>query len=497
MRILPDPFNGLHPAFPAWPEDSRRNRAGTLGFIPVAGVLPCTLEIISSFWKRHVLLAASTKAAAYLACGLGLATAAAQSHSRWRERSFLRIQGIEVPKGKMVDRVGFFDLDDAILSGGILALLVSSARRNPSNVLGWKRYLGTFTIGGTYGLGGMLMWNSCENYKTGVDKVAQMSKRDQEVLEQRKKWMPIVNSQLLQHSAESALQTIGRNKQTAGVPGVVNPNAARSPSGGASGSHGSGLQPQGSGPVLGTEILNGGPHTLLQHPDSPEPIPRPETNYQWTSEHEIEDLEEHIGKLRERRQRLAQESELLWAWLSEKEAEYYNSSESKTDATNTSYLQRYLKVLSASHRKTWEEVSMLDWMIADSKKRVKQRRSALDSQGQVTWRATPPDTSAVTVPSFALVAIRGFVGLSEAHEAQALQNKTAMAMRLADPDWDGENQIFHPVKQKMMSEKEVYVDIEKALDEQLKELAADRQVCKEIMADSEKRARAHENSPRR
>lgn len=95
------------------------------------------------------------------------------------------------------------------------------------------------------------------------------------------------------------------------------------------------------------------------------------------------------------------------------------------------------------------------------------------------------------------MAIRGYLGLSQQSEAQLLENKTAMAMRLADPDFDPESQVFNPIKQKMSSEKEVFVDVKEMLDKQLEEMEAERKVCQEIMAESEKRAKALENSPTR
>ncbi|KAF2169848.1 hypothetical protein M409DRAFT_52340 [Zasmidium cellare ATCC 36951] len=461
MRVLPQPHRGLHPAYPDWTEGSLRNRLGILDFLLIAGGLA-----LPFLFRRRQPLATTIKAAAYIGSGTMLCVTGLHYVSCRTARTFLEKQGIEVPDGKIVDRVGCFDSDDAVLSGGIAAMLVSFASRKPPKVLGWKRYVGTFTLGGTLGA---TLWYGLMWYRLGFHRFAQIAAHDGELVKEAEKCKSVINS----------------SPPHSGIGGLA---ALRLPLRGTSNDRPSGAQVSLGQPGAGqqAEILKDGPHISVQIPGEREPVPRPQTNYEWSSDHEIEDLEKHIAKLRERRQRVAQESEWLWAWLSEKEAEYYNSADSKSDTPNRKEMLRYLDLLSAGQRLTWSEVSMVDWMIADSQKRLNQGRSASDNQGQVTWRAS---TTTQTVPEVALTGARNGIRELDGVENQLRQAKTAMAIEMADPDFDmkEDNQVYHPVKQKTVSEKEMFLEAREALDKQLEEFALQRKILGLIIEDSQKR----------
>ncbi|KAK4506746.1 hypothetical protein PRZ48_000479 [Zasmidium cellare] len=474
MRILPDPYPGLHPAFPAWTEGSLHDRTGSFSLVgsAVAWLAP-PVGLYAALFKRPRTLEITTKAAAYIFSG-AVPIAAGLHYMRDQvRRPFLERQGVEVPDSQFVDRMGFFDADDAFLSGGVAALLISSALKNPSKVLGWKRYVGTFALWGGFS---SALWVELRKYKNGYQKTAQIAKQDAELLKEAEKWTPVIASvHNLQKSRQWSQEPTTSSSSGIGRPSLMRPSGSQA----SLGQPGAAQQP---------EVLKDGPHIAIQFPEDREPVFRPQTNYEWSSDHEIEDLEKHIASLRARRLRLAQECQWLWVWLSEKEAEFYTNPGSNSGTPDSKEKLRYLEALSAAQRHSWMEVSLVDWMLADSQKRIDQRRSALENQGQVTWRA--PATAQTVSPTFALTGARNSIRELEAHENQLRQAQTAMAIEMADPNFDAneDNQIYHPGKQKMVNQKEVLLEAREAMDKQLEEFALQRKVFGQFIEDSEKRA---------
>ena len=100
----------------------------------------------------------------------------------------------------------------------------------------------------------------------------------------------------------------------------------------------------------------------------------------------IPEPEAHITRLRERRERLANEAELLWHWLAVKEAEFYNAPDAPDQDLKVA-ARRYVETLGVIHTKVWVEASKCDWMITDAQKRIGQLRSSLsDPEHRVNWK---------------------------------------------------------------------------------------------------------------
>lgn len=75
--------------------------------------------------------------------------------------------------------------------------------------------------------------------------------------------------------------------------------------------------------------------------------------------------------------------------MAKKEAGYYSLAESSAETDERTKARRYLEVMGTLHTRLWLGVSKVDWMIADSKKRIAQLESANDGSN-ITW--VPPVT---------------------------------------------------------------------------------------------------------
>lgn len=81
--------------------------------------------------------------------------------------------------------------------------------------------------------------------------------------------------------------------------------------------------------------------------------------------------------------------------MAKKELEYYNSEITSNEPDERTKQRRYLEVLGNAHTKMWVEVSRIDWMIADSQKRIEQLRS-VGKDGKVKWLPSVSGTAAST-----------------------------------------------------------------------------------------------------
>lgn len=197
MKILPDDYRGHHPAFSAFPEDSLRHRIGVTSFVPLSGGVAFSLGTICAIARHPQPWATATKAAAYITTGLAAYSIATGYLKERNARTFLRSQGIEPPKGRWLARVGHYDLDDSVLLGGFLGILVAFMRKSPSPVLGWKRYVGAFTFGGSCRFVTWFVKDIGEIIRVGGSADFQRAEqRDQELLKEEAKWQSTVRLQL-------------------------------------------------------------------------------------------------------------------------------------------------------------------------------------------------------------------------------------------------------------------------------------------------------------
>ncbi|KXS96193.1 hypothetical protein AC578_2817 [Pseudocercospora eumusae] len=250
------------------------------------------------------------------------------------------------------------------------------------------------------------------------------------------------------------------------------------------------VKSNGGNPNDPDNIVRIGPHLGQEVPGESEPLPIPHTNYVWKSDKPIEDLEQHLKMLRERREKLALEAELLWSWLSEKELDYYNSPGTSEDSPDKAAKLRYLETLGSVHTKTWLEASSCDWMIADSKKRIEQLRSAATNNGKVSWRAVCSDLAAKKSPDHALTILRVTAQGIKQKQEQLEKTKHNMALTMVNPDFEEreeEVQVFDPIQKKMVSGRDLFQNARNMLEELLKQTNVDQETVEQVIADAEKR----------
>ncbi|EME87522.1 uncharacterized protein MYCFIDRAFT_75370 [Pseudocercospora fijiensis CIRAD86] len=145
-------------------------------------------------------------------------------------------------------------------------------------------------------------------------------------------------------------------------------------------------------------------------------------------------------------------------------------------------------MLGSVHTKTWLEASSCDWMIADSKKRIEQLRSAATNSGKVSWRAGCSDLAAKTSPNHALKILRLNAQGMKQRQEQLEQIRQSMALSMVDPDFDqGDQQVFDPIQNKMVSEKELFMNAKNKLEELLKATNVYQETVEQVIADGEKR----------
>ena len=159
---------------------------------------------------------------------------------------------------------------------------------------------------------------------------------------------------------------------------------------------------------------NEGPHLTAREEGETESTPIAARNYLWTvsPERVVPELETHIEALRLRRQDLAQEAELLWHWLAEKEGEYSQLRENAVGLDAEQEKQRlhfYLRALGVQHTNVWLAVSKMDWAIADAQKHIAQHHASVreDDKGQFTvWMPQPPSPAHAQPPKTVLKSLR-------------------------------------------------------------------------------------------
>lgn len=117
-RTFPSPYEGLHPAFPApEPAENSSPHVTSLSFGGVLGICAFAIDRIAGLSTRPARSGAMVSA--YTCVGF-LTLAIGHEHDEGeRARTFLSHHGIEVPKRRLYDRLGYFDQDDGIVLGSL------------------------------------------------------------------------------------------------------------------------------------------------------------------------------------------------------------------------------------------------------------------------------------------------------------------------------------------------------------------------------------------
>lgn len=154
-----------------------------------------------------------------------------------------------------------------------------------------------------------------------------------------------------------------------------------------------------------------GPYHTMQGLGDTEPVPRPIINYDWmpSPDRVVPELTDLISKLRVRRAKLCAEGQVIWDWLSEKEAQFYELRDSDTavgyDAEQNKIRARaYCRALADKHVMLWAEVSRIDWTIAHSLKHMEQHKQF--QKGQYDTKKLSSSKTEADPINFALYRLR-------------------------------------------------------------------------------------------
>ncbi|KAK4635717.1 hypothetical protein CLAFUW4_02059 [Fulvia fulva] len=249
---------------------------------------------------------------------------------------------------------------------------------------------------------------------------------------------------------------------------------------GSGGHHHLGGMPNSSEQV---KVVEEGPHLALQSPGDTEAVPAAATNYTWSSPQPSHDLEQHIARLSERRGSLAHEAELLWAWLSEKEALYYSQFKSMGESDTPEARERlaYIKQLGGAHAAVWREVT-------DSHKRIAQLQSRLASDADcVTWRAGCSEAAREAKPEHAIRSLQKLQrSLSELLNFSRQNTAGPMNFVITKTATMSSVEVMNPIQNKMTTKKEAIADIDRELEKVTKQMELDIKATRLLIADLER-----------
>lgn len=406
MIILPAPWEGLHPAFPKRPDPfntgALTNAASTGG---TAGLL---FAAVATLFRRSPQ--ASLKVAAWGTLLIaGVAVPAEQFVGRAWAKPYLESKGIAVPRQKLVERTFHLDEDSFIVAGGIAGLLLARSIAKPWQVTGWKRAVGAFSMGAFLG--------DLANYGyhwRQITPCAQINARNKVLRNQ-------YTEDVKQFSRNSITGKYSVSLESSGQIG--GPDAAENKQPGGTTSMQQLLANLQKSAEENMEKIAAADATKLDDTD-PQPhhselrdgerVFRPDTNYTWQGT--LADLDSHIKTLRERREHLKQEAELLWHKLAVREAEYHSSA-ATTDETAKEDARIALEVMNHLHINAYLEISQHDWMIADSQKKQLQLKT-LEQSKQSPWIPAAPPNSDRLVPKHTLLLLEelerdNLVGIEE------------------------------------------------------------------------------------
>lgn len=238
-----------------------------------------------------------------------------------------------------------------------------------------------------------------------------------------------------------------------------------------------------------------GPHLTIPLDGEVEPVPYANTNYTWFAPEvrAVPELEAHIERLRQLRQNLAQEAEVLWHWLARKEAEFYDIlSRSSPNSDVAVAARRYVETLAVVHTHVWVEVSKCDWMIASARKRIEQLQSAhSNAEGKVSWM--PPAISApvsASTPERSLIMLKAYAQQIEARRVARTRVKTQVTeeLTLIEKRKELDKMIPDPATGRQTTLRQSIQSILKDIEDGIETAKLDAEVVGQVIADGEKHA---------
>lgn len=343
MRLLPNPWLGLHPAFADQPPPlaasnftSATSVGASVGLYGVA---------VGAFFKGRPTLGLT--AAAYTMALAGCGYAYVDYVQGETAKQFLDTKGIKVPKRKLVDRLGSFDQDNVILLGALAGIAVASRRIRPQHMSRFSWYGGAAcfgTMGSSMALA-LVPWPARKAAQEQAMKNAMIAQQYQGELiaaidpEAKTPWPSMSSPMAWPTSNQGGQVTINRaDHDLSSVEDsdpVELPNRIRGYS--------------------KLDVDDPRPH-LSEIQDDGERVFKPATNYDWAPKSYEEAqlcLNEHIQYLKKRREGFSQEAELIWHTIATREAEHYH--------TSWKAEQRIaLETMNEIHVNIWLQISYLD-----------------------------------------------------------------------------------------------------------------------------------------
>ena len=411
MIILPPPWEGLHPSFPRRPDPFNTNALTNAAI--AGGTFGLGWSTLAILFRRAPQT--GLKAAAYATTAAAIVgLSAEQLVGKLYARPYLESKGITVPRQKLVTRTLHLDEDSFILAGGIAGILFARTVAKPWQVTGWKRIVGAFSMGAFCG--------DLTNYAYHWRQIRPSAEK----VEQQKAMRAMYAEEMKQYR---------KNNVAAKYSITLEAGSGSDGDGGSSGKPGQGTSMQQLLKDLqkqAEENLEKLAQTDAHKIDGEDPQPhyselrdgervfRPDTNYGWTGTSDALDV--HINLLRERREKLKQEAELLWHNMAVKEAQYHATPNKNSDPDET---RMTLEVMNHLHINAYLEISQLDWMISSSQKRKLQ----LDKTKP--WVPPPPPNAGSLKPKHTLLLLDELErdNKNNLDELQALKTHTQMVLQ--------------------------------------------------------------------
>jgi len=367
MRLFPSPWQGLHPAFPETP--APLSASGSTSAPTVGASVGLYGVAVGAFLKERPTMGLT--AAAYTMVLAGCGYAALNYVEGNTARRFLETKGIEVPKRRIVERLGSFDQDNVLLLGALVGIAVAGRRIRPQHLSRFSWYGGAAcfgTLGSTMVLK-VAPWPARREAAEQGLKNAMIAQQYQgEVIaavdpEMKDRWWPQMNRQSSTPNGPSAPPaSIQGGQETDQRAGPLRAALAQilGPSGFGDGDISEAEALSALETAQSDQLDEDDPQPHLSNIEDGERVFKPVTNYKWSPRsHEDAQrcLNEHIEHLKKRREEISKEAELLWHTVATKEAEYY---ETKNDTPLKAEQRAALEIMNEIHINIWLQASMVD-----------------------------------------------------------------------------------------------------------------------------------------
>jgi len=287
-----------------------------------------------------------------------------------RARTYFEEKGIALQSKRWFLRLGHFDVDDGMLAGATIGLLLSTRYRTRLGLQRWQKWAGGAVCGSFVG-------NLATRCYYPIFMRGEYQKRKQEAEAAHREarlWDDEVEETMVQATERERLR---KNRPPAFKPSGVPPTSSPSQTSRA------GIEtslPLGPRPIciafqasrqadssidphgINSELEDGGLGVSHCH---------------WTSDVNgvSENLQAYLSKLRTRRKMLLNEARTMWTWLDSAERKYYTLLEATSKSTaqddERDKALRYCQVLESEHKVIWLAISRTDWLVANAQKRIR------------------------------------------------------------------------------------------------------------------------------